>query len=150
MRKENNELKVISIYLGAIILMSLVVPFTYMFKQISIEMFGFYFMEHVVFYHLLNLLFTYLLSGLFVFLLFKHLDVINRLHESYASSSYFLTGSVIVILFLIIRVIYSSKGGDTEFLITEYGFYPLLFAKFCLYIAVIRLLIGMEPKVTNN
>ncbi|MCG8379859.1 MAG: hypothetical protein MI865_10360, partial [Proteobacteria bacterium] len=82
------------------------------------------------------------------FFLFKKLDVIKRLHVSYSSTILFLTGSFIVIIYLIIRVFASSiQGGGPAYVVSIYGIYPLLFAKICLYIGVVRLLIGIEPKI---
>jgi len=148
MNEAFTKFKVVNIYIGLILVLGMLLPVGLLINATFGGMYGPMFRNfNPAVFHLVILSCSYIIAGIIVHITIKKMDLLERLHVYYASTSLFAIGNAIIILFLIIRVFASTiPGGGPAYAVSMYGAYPLALAKILLYIAIVRVLVGIEPR----
>ena len=154
MDKKLSKFQIGNIYVGLMIILSGVIPTGLLIRKIFGGMYGPTFKNlSPAVYHLINISISYLVTGFFVYVILKKLDIFNRLNKNYASTTLFAIGNGVILFYLAIRIFSSTiPGGGAPMAVSMLGIYPLFISKALLYIAIVRVLIGVEPqtKTINN
>ncbi|MGE4544029.1 MAG: hypothetical protein AB7D06_07970 [Pedobacter sp.] len=152
MDKVLSKFQIGNIYGGLIIILSGVIPTGLLLRKIFGGMYGPSFKNiSPAIYHLINISISYLVTGLFVYVFLKRLDIFNRLKKDYASTALFAVGNGIILFYLAVRIFSSTiPGGGAPMVVSMLGIYPLLISKALLYIAIVRVLIGVEPRTKQQ
>ncbi|PLY02550.1 MAG: hypothetical protein C0623_03555 [Desulfuromonas sp.] len=139
--------------LGFTILLGSIIPLgSVVLKNISNGMYGQFFRQYPpVLYHLSGLFLTYIPTAILLYLIFKKLNIAKRIQRHYLSNTLFGIGNFIFISYITIRLFASTiEGGGASYAVMLFASYFLIPTKIILFIAVIRFLIGIEPRPANE
>lgn len=137
----------LNIYLGLIFIFSSVLPISSVLQATVGGMYGAIFRKYSpALYHLVNLFVSYSITALIIYFGFKKLDVIRRIKGKYASTTLFAVGNFVLVLYLVVRIFASTiQGGGPSLAVSMIGVYPVTIAKIILSVAIVRVLISVEP-----
>ncbi|MFC1567993.1 hypothetical protein ACFL3K_02195 [Pseudomonadota bacterium] len=112
MNEAFTKFKVVNIYIGLILVLGMLLPVGLLINATFGGMYGPMFRNfNPAVFHLVILSCSYIIAGIIVHITIKKMDLLERLHVYYASTSLFAIGNAIIILFLIIRVFASTIPG---------------------------------------
>gem|GEM_PF-4786018 len=135
-----------NIFIATVLLAATFLPISAIFSYFAKGMYGPIFKGiSPAIYHLANLATSYVIAAILVHIIFKKIDLFSRIKRNHISPILFGTGNALIILYLVVRIFASSiEGGGVSYAVSILGQYPLSIARFCLGIAFIRLIIGIE------
>jgi hypothetical protein len=143
-----NKISKINILIGAILIASSILPISLLFQFISQGMFGPVFgkMPSII-YRITSTIFTYTITGLAIYYLSRKINFNKRFNPRYASTSLFAIGNITIISYTLLYFYATTiPGGGMSFALSAVGAYPVTIATIILYIALARVLIGIEPE----
>lgn len=142
----------IQIGIGMMLVIALSLPSAIILKKYTGGMYGPVFKHFSpAFYHLVTVILKFGISASISWFLIFKLKIWERLNPGYSSSILFSIGNYIILTYLVVRIFASTiQGGGPALVVSMYGAYPLLLAKIILYIAMIRIFIGLKPLLNEN